>query len=113
MAENDFTLVPDDDDTESPRPLARPIRVVSTGLHPTESRIPHTRGPDAPCLYQPCSCGTLVLQGCTDAGSWLAVEPQRQHYVVLFMPGMLTPRLVASPAYPAHWCGGGRREETL
>ena len=110
---DDFTLVPLDDDTESPRPLARPIRLVSTGIHPMESRIPRTKGPDTPCVYQPCSCGTLVLQGCTDAGSWVAVEPQRQHYVVLFTPGMMTPRLVASPAYPVHWCGVGLREETV
>ncbi len=101
---DDFTLVPLDDDTESPRPLARPIRLVSTGIHPMETRIPRTKEPNTPCV---------VLQGCTDAGSWVAVEPQRQHYVVLFTPGMMTPRLVASPAYPVHWCGVGLREETV
>ena len=54
--------------------------------------------------YVQCRCGAMILRGLTDYGQALAVETGVMTYLVDWMPGQPTPRLVQSRAYPIHTC---------
>jgi len=98
----DFLLEPDEIESEN----RRPTRVTSAGLAPTADLPRQRRGPDTPPCYAPCeACGVPVLLGRTTEGTRLAVEPQRQMYVVLWEAGAAEPHLLPSRAYPVHQCG--------
>jgi len=102
----DFTLEPDEPDDN--RAEHSHPRLVGTGLAPT-AEVPATarRGLSPAAVYQPCSCGTLVLQGRTDAGSSITLTPSIPTWVVLWLPGALLPRFVRSAGYPEHVCREG------
>jgi len=99
----DFMLEPSDIEPDR----ARPTRVTSAGLAPTADLPRQRRGPDTQPCYAPCeACGVPVLLGRTTEGTRLAVEPQRQTYVVLWEAGTAEPLLQSSCAYPVHVCAG-------
>lgn len=102
----DFTLEPDE--LEPPRPAQRrPVRLVSTGLHPLEA-VPPTRGTERDPAYAPCAaCGRPVLVGETRAGTRLALEVHVPTYCVLWGSGEALPVLEPSRGYPVHGCVGG------
>lgn len=57
---------------------------------------------DAP--YHACRCGQMVLSGTTAVGTVVTVDPQVLTYVVDWMAGTPTPRLMQSRGYPVHQC---------
>jgi hypothetical protein len=106
---SDFTLAPDEPADDRPE-RTRPVRLVGTGLAPTAAVPAQAHKGVSPALcYQPCSCGTLVLTGRTDAGSSIALTPSVPTWVVLCEPGMTAPRLSSSRGYPEHACPGKDR----
>jgi hypothetical protein len=99
----DFTLTPDDDDSERPE-RRRPARLVSSGLADT-APVPRQRGPDPPPAYAPCeACGALTLRGDTAAGRRLALDVQVPCYTMRWDTGAPRPLVHASRAYPVHRC---------
>ena len=106
----DFTLEPD----EIERPTwSSPVRMVSTGLHPT-AEVPPTRRKDRPPVHVPCeACGTMAVIGVTESGTRLALDPHVKTYTILWHHEA-EPALHESRSYPVHRCVvGGPQRETI
>src|SRR5262245_43565280 len=98
----DFLLTPDDEEATD----AQGRLFELAGLHP-EADIPATKrkGRELPPCYVPCEgCGGMVLQGTTDVGTRLALDPKTPTYAVLWLPDTPWPRLTQSRSYPVHHC---------
>jgi hypothetical protein len=101
----DFTLSPDDP-APPEKPTKRPLRMVSTGVHPTAVLpVPNSAEPESASCYLPCpACGAKVLVGRTKAGLAVALDTQTRTYSVDFPPRVAYPTLHESRAYPVHQC---------
>ena len=99
----DFFLEPDDLEPERPE-RRRPVRLVSTGLHPTAD-VPTSRRKDHPPAYAACeACGAMVVTGATACGMRLALDLHHKTYTLVWHHEAL-PALQESRAYPVHQCG--------
>ena len=101
----DFTLEPDF--LEAARPASvQQLSLVGAGLAPTaDLPPPGRRMPEAAPCYAPCeACGAAVLTGATETGALVALDPQVQSYVPLWLADTVRPVLHESRGYPVHRC---------
>src|SRR5215510_9128774 len=100
-----FMLEPDDIEPE--RPERSRVRMVATGLAPTEDVPRNTRQkPPQPC-YGPCPrCGAQVLCGDMPGGVPLMLDTSLKSYVVRWPQHTDRPALTEGQGYPAHRCAG-------
>jgi hypothetical protein len=102
----DFTLTPDDEEPDLPLQPQR-VRLVSSGLHPTET-VPTSRrkSTDAAPVAIPClSCAQQIVLGTTREGRRLFLDLGVPTYTLLWASGAALPHLALSRAYPLHVCG--------
>jgi hypothetical protein len=111
----DFTLTPDE--PASPLQPQR-VRLVSSGLHPTETAPrPARKGPEPQPVVVPCPyCFQQIVLGKTREGRRLFLDLGVPTYTLLWSSGEALPHLALSRAYPLHVCGrlapDGPQEDT-
>jgi len=90
-------------DSEAP---ARPVQhALDLGTAPL-GELPKG-GPTYPKVYEPCSCGALVLTVQTTSGALLALNIQEPTYAVTWKTGAAWPTAYQGRGYVQHQCPEG------